>query len=53
MREKEEPTFPELTKIRAYDRQQHIAAGLAMGLTREEAEKHADDELAERSESAL
>lgn len=48
--ETSEPEFPTLSRIRAYDRQQHIAAGLAMGLSREEAERHADEETAERSD---
>lgn len=43
-----EPDFPELTKIRAHDRQLHIQKAIEMGMTREEAERHADDELAER-----
>lgn len=45
-----EPELPNLTKIRAMDRQQHIAKALEMGLSREEAERHADEDLREREE---
>lgn len=40
-----EPEFPTLTKIRAFDRQQHIQRSLEAGLSREEAERHADQEM--------
>jgi len=40
--------LPNLTKMRDLDRQQHIQKGLEMGLTREQAERHADEELRER-----
>lgn len=44
-----EPDFPNLTAMNAYDRQAHIERGLAAGLTREQAEKHADEHRPERS----
>lgn len=43
-----EPEFPELTKRRAFDRQTHIERSLEAGLTREQAEKHADEDLEDR-----
>lgn len=48
--EKREPEFRELTKIQAFDRQQHIQKALEMGMSREEAERHADAEMEERTE---
>jgi hypothetical protein len=47
-----EPAFPELTKLRANDRQQHIQKALDAGMTREEAERHADEDLRERDDSS-
>jgi len=47
---KEEPGFPMLTRLRAMDRQDHIQKGLEAGLDREQAEKHADEDLAERED---
>ena len=44
-----EPEFPQLTKLKAFDRQAHIERALAAGLTREQAEKHADEHVADRS----
>ena len=41
----------ELEKIRAFDRQQHIQKAMEMGLTREEAERHADEEVGERGDA--
>ena len=49
--DKGDPTFPELTKMRAFDRQQHIQRSMEAGLTREQAEKHADEHLAQRSDA--
>ena len=46
-----EPDFPTLTKLRALDREEHIARAMEMGLTREEAERHADEDLKERRDS--
>jgi hypothetical protein len=46
-----EPTFPNITRRKAFDRQQHIQKSLEMGMTREEAEKHADADLADREEA--
>lgn len=45
---KDDPEFPELAERRAFDRQAHIARSLEAGLSREEAEKHADEDLADR-----
>lgn len=47
--EKKEPELKELRKIAAFDRQMHIQKGLEMGLTREQAEKHADEDRAQGS----
>lgn len=38
-----EPEFPELTRMQAIDRQHHIQKCLEMGMSREEAERHADE----------
>lgn len=48
---KEEPEFPELTKLRAYDRMQHIQRSIDAGLSREEAEAHADHDLKDRDDA--
>ena len=42
---------PELTKLQAFDRQMHIERSMEAGLTREEAERHADSDLADRDDS--
>lgn len=39
-----EPTFPLLRAIRGCDRYEHIEAQVAAGITREDAERHADEE---------
>lgn len=44
--EKSEPALPNITKMKAFDRQQHIQKSIEAGLSREEAERHADDEVA-------
>lgn len=38
-----EPEFPSLTALKDFDRQEHIQKSLEAGLTREQAEKHADE----------
>ncbi|MEA3201376.1 MAG: hypothetical protein QOE90_2804 [Thermoplasmata archaeon] len=43
--------LPELTKLRAYDRQEHIRRAMDAGMTREQAERHADEDLRERADS--
>ena len=43
-----EPEFPELTRMQAIDRQHHIQKGLEMGMSREEAERHAEEHTRER-----
>lgn len=43
--EKKTPELPELNKARAFDREEHIRRGMAAGLTREQAERHADEDL--------
>lgn len=44
----EEPEFQELTRIRGFDRNMHVQKLLEMGMSREEAERHADEHLRER-----
>lgn len=39
--------FPNLAADRRWDREQHIRAAMAMGLTRQEAEQHADADMKE------
>jgi hypothetical protein len=46
-----EPEFRELTKMRAFDRAMHIEKSLEAGMTRAEAERHADEDLSERDDS--
>ena len=46
--EMKEPDFPELTRIKAFDRQMHIQKSLEMGMSREEAERHAEHDLKDR-----
>lgn len=48
---KEDPEFPQLAKRKDFDRQQHIQKALEAGMTREQAERHADEELAERKDA--
>lgn len=43
-----EPDFPELTRLRDFDRQMHVQKSLEAGLSREEAEAHADHDLQSR-----
>lgn len=38
----------QLDELRAFDRQQHIQKGLEAGLSREEAEHHADEDMKDR-----
>lgn len=42
----EDREFPNLAAMKAFDRQQHIQKAIEAGLTREEAERHADEEMA-------
>ena len=49
--EKKEPALPMLTKIRELDRDHHIERAMEMGLTRAEAERHADEDLRERTDA--
>ena len=46
-----EPEFRELTRLKAYDRQQHIQKSIEAGMSREEAERHADEDLKDRDDS--
>lgn len=46
-----EPEFPELTRLRAFDRQMHIQKSIEMGMSREEAERHADHDLEDRDDA--
>lgn len=50
-REMREPDFPEISRMRATDRQLHIQKLLEAGLSREEAERHADEHMDERVDS--
>lgn len=47
---REEPELKEITARRAHDRQWHIERGLEAGLSREEAEAHAEADLRDRDE---
>lgn len=47
-----EPEFPQLTAIHAFDRQQHIQRSMDAGMTREQAERHADEHLDERADAS-
>lgn len=49
---KSDPEFPNLTKMKAFDRQQHIQKAIEMGMSREEAERHADDDLKSRDDTS-
>lgn len=46
---KRDPEFREITRMQDFDRQQHIQKSIEMGMSREEAERHADEHLRERS----
>jgi hypothetical protein len=43
--ERRAPYFDQLTRIEAHDREMHIQKGIEAGLTREQAERHADEEM--------
>lgn len=45
--EMKEPEFRELQTMQAFDRQAHIERGLDAGLSREEAERHAEEDHAD------
>lgn len=47
-----EPDFPNLTKIRDQDRELHIQKAMEMGMSRKEAERHADEDLSERDDGS-
>ena len=49
--ETREPEFPELTRIKAFNRQMHIQKSLEMGMSREEAERHAEHDLEDRDDA--
>ncbi len=51
MREERAPDLPELKKARDFDREWHIRKGIEAGLSRAEAERHADEDLAERDDA--
>ncbi|HVM45749.1 MAG TPA: hypothetical protein VM582_07410 [Candidatus Thermoplasmatota archaeon] len=40
-----EPDFPNITAMRDFDRQQHIQRAIEAGLSREEAERHAEEHM--------
>jgi hypothetical protein len=49
--ETKEPEFRELTRLRAFDRQMHIQKSIEMGMSREEAERHAEHDLEDRDDA--
>lgn len=49
--ETKEPRFPELTRLKAFDRQMHIQKSIEMGMSREEAERHAEHDLEDRDDA--
>ena len=42
--ERKEPDFPNLTAMERQNREHHVQRGLDAGLTREQAERHADED---------
>lgn len=42
-----EPAFPNLTAMKRLDREEHVRRAMAGGMTRAQAEEHADEELAD------
>lgn len=44
---RDDERYPNLAAQRDWDRAQHVKQGLAAGLTKEQARKHADDEVRE------
>jgi len=46
-----DPELRELTKLKAFDRQMHIERSLEAGMTREDAERHADEHIRERDDT--
>lgn len=42
--ETKEPDFPNLTAMEAQNKEHHVERGLDAGLTREQAERHAEDD---------
>ena len=38
--------YPNLAALEAWDREMHVRAAMGMGLTRKQAERHVEDELA-------
>lgn len=45
---KAKPRYPNMEARREWDRQEHVRRGRAMGLTRKQAQRHADEEIQER-----
>jgi hypothetical protein len=45
---RDEPELREMKRIETLDRQLHVAQALEAGMTREEAERHADEDVKER-----
>lgn len=50
---KTEPEMRETKKLQAFDRQMHIQKGIEAGLSREEAEAHADADMQERESDGI
>lgn len=47
-----EPTFPNLEAERKFDREEHIRRAMANGMSRAQAEQHADEDMREHAEGA-
>jgi hypothetical protein len=45
-----ETEFPNLEAERAFDREEHIRRAMLAGMDRAQAERHADEDMAERDE---
>jgi hypothetical protein len=46
----EEERYPNMAAERAWDRAQHVRRGMAMGLTKKEAQRHANADLNDATE---
>jgi len=46
------PRFPNIEAERKFDREEHIRRAMAAGMTKAQAEKHADEEMREHAEDA-
>jgi hypothetical protein len=46
----DEAKYPNLAAERAFDRAEHIKRAMAAGMTRREAERHADEDMADHED---